>query len=79
MCKVLPFSFSVNGGALHGEYACCEMRRDILCHSPVFCANKTYLFYTTTTLDNVQHLETPFCHIKEGINAKIPFIHAMYI
>ena len=27
----------------------------------------------------IQHLETPFCHIKEGINAKIPFIHAMYI
>ena len=27
----------------------------------------------------IQHLELAFCPIKEGINAKIPFIHVMYI
>ena len=27
----------------------------------------------------MQHLESPFCHIKEVVNAKIPFIYVMYI
>jgi hypothetical protein len=27
----------------------------------------------------VRHLESPFFHIKEVMNAKIPFIYAMYI
>ena len=36
------------------------------------------IFYTTTTLDNAT-VRTPFCHIKDVVNAKIPFIYVMYI
>ena len=27
----------------------------------------------------MRHLESPFCHIKEVVNAKIPFIYVVYI
>ena len=27
----------------------------------------------------MQHLESPFCHIKEVVDAEIPFIYVMYI
>jgi hypothetical protein len=36
------------------------------------------LFYMTTILYNTT-FRACICHIKEGINAKIPFIHIMYI
>ena len=44
---------------------------------PIFYHMLCYDFRQWTP--RVRHLESPFCHIKDVVNAKIPFIYVMYI
>ena len=49
--------------------------------SPVTRGAFIYIYSLTSLVRHsiIRYLESSFCHIKEGINAKIPFLHVMYI
>ena len=80
-----------NWQGLH--YCCCNIysltllvRHSFIRHPRyynTFLRNQTFLFKTPSFIrlrhSIIRYLELVFCHIKEGMNAKIPFIHVMYI